>query len=268
MTGGGLGNPGGSGGITEPLTLSQALTLTTAPANAAKTTGAPNALWVANNAAPGIMSGRRFSYWGIAATTATTYDGPVGCGTPDALAVGSPTITAAAGVIFTTRAAIKRVSGATTNNATGVNKTSLGHWDNRHKATFYIATGPDLTNTRIWVGLSAGSVHTSSVTTNRHAMFRFATDVPDAGWSCSTADDTTESSTASGVAVAADTIYKLTVDHSTAGTCLFYINDVLVVTKTTHLPTGIFPMGPYIAITTLADEAKTLYHSTCFFEQN
>lgn len=67
--------------------------------------------------------------------------------------------------------------------------------------------------------------------------FRYADNVSAGNWTVDTISASTSTTTDSGVAVAADTWYKLRIDINAAGSSItFYVNDVLVATHTTNIP--------------------------------
>lgn len=97
-----------------------------------------------------------------------------------------------------------------------------------------------VTNLRMCVGFIGGATGTcpSDNFTTPSAWFRYSTAVPDSAWMACTRDASTTSCTSTGVAAPAFNVYqRFKVDFRNYPTDVkFYIDDVLVVTKTTNLP--------------------------------
>lgn len=69
-------------------------------------------------------------------------------------------------------------------------------------------------------------------------FFRYVDNVNGGRWQCVTRSGGVETATNSGIAVAADTAYKLEIHGNATGTSMgFYINGSLVATNTTNIPT-------------------------------
>lgn len=89
------------------------------------------------------------------------------------------------------------------------------------------------------------------------------TNAPSATWNCVTRSNSVETRTAVGANVAANTWYILKIEVNAAGTEVkFYIDDVLVATHTTNIPTGTArATGALVQIRkTLGATARTLEH--------
>lgn len=79
-------------------------------------------------------------------------------------------------------------------------------------------------------------------------------------WNCITINGGVATSTASGVSVASATWYKLGMLINAAGTSVqFFINDTLVVTTTTNIPTGTTGFGAQISKSSAGTTSRSLY---------
>lgn len=107
-----------------------------------------------------------------------------------------------------------------------------------------IKTPADLTNLRAWIGLFLADPATSDDPATHLAGFRYSQSV-DTNWRCCTKDAVTLSNADSGVAVAADTRYDLTVSIESARV-VFYINGRPVAERTANLPGSTQNLDIYI----------------------
>lgn len=103
---------------------------------------------------------------------------------------------------------------------------------------FLVRTGSDITSIRYWLGLTAAGPQNDADTLNQKGVaFRYSTVAADPGWVGAAYDGTTQSVTANVAAIAASTIYKLTIQLTAAGTLAsFSVNDGTAVTHATNLP--------------------------------
>jgi hypothetical protein len=105
------------------------------------------------------------------------------------------------------------------------------------------SAGNGITSSRIWIGVFSADPFGSATPTVHLIAFRFDTGAGDTNWQCVTDNGSgTPTVTDSAIAVAADTTYDLRFECS-ASDVKFYINDVLVATITTTLPTSTQAMG-------------------------
>lgn len=89
--------------------------------------------------------------------------------------------------------------------------------------------------------------------------FRYSDNLNAGNWTAETIAASTTTATDSGVAVAADTWYKLRIDVNAAGTSItFYVNDVLVATHTTNI-TAVLIAPRCRIIKSLGTTSRTAY---------
>lgn len=112
-----------------------------------------------------------------------------------------------------------------------------------------IKTGADVSSIRMWLGWFSGDPRGADDPAGLHFMgFRFSTDAADAGWVAATKDGTTIKTTATGVAVTADTKYRFKIVADSVGSSVkFYIDGNLVATHTTNLPGSTTTLNQYLA---------------------
>jgi hypothetical protein len=153
-------------------------------------------------------------------------------------------------------------SGAVSGNAASWTMTATPmlrrDWDSRFVAR--IKTGATLTTVRHWVGMFSADPSASATPAVHYAAFRYDTtaDSASAVWRTVTDSGTgTPAKTDTTVAVAASTAYTMRIRLS-ATDVKFYINDVLVATHTSTLPTTTTGLGYYVGVTTLAASARTI----------
>lgn len=134
--------------------------------------------------------------------------------------------------------------------------------------TAVIKTGSPVTNLRLWVGLFSAMV--TNVDTiaagTQAAAFRFSTVAGDVTWRGICNDGTTQSSAVdSGVAVAENTKYKLTL-RFTGSAVGFSINDDVEFFVTTNLPATTTDLGFVVTAITTTNSAKSLDISDIYCE--
>lgn len=118
-----------------------------------------------------------------------------------------------------------------------------------------IKTGSVVTTTLLWAGLKLTNTPTTA-TDDDQVMFRFSTDDSDTYWMCIDSIAGTDSSTSSGITVAAATWYRLRIKILSSRAAQFYINDVLVYTSAEL--TDDVDFIPYIGVQALDTMAPTL----------
>jgi hypothetical protein len=115
------------------------------------------------------------------------------------------------------------------------------------------ADATDIQNCRIWVGMGSASITGSATPTAHMAAFRYDTAADGtAFWRCvsnSGGAGTHEVSTTS-VAVTSNTRYRFRIVCTTT-TIKFYINDALVATHSTSVPSGSTGMAWFCSVTNL-----------------
>jgi len=134
------------------------------------------------------------------------------------------------------------------NNDAGPNGPAEFRRDWGVDATFRVITGSDLTNARIWVALADGDPSPNNAPgTINLAGFRYEAGVLAGNWGCRGADGAAGSEADSGVAVAASAAYRLRLLLS-GSAVRFYVNDTLVVQRTTNLPTSSAYLRPWVRV--------------------
>lgn len=160
---------------------------------------------------------------------------------------------------------VEDASGTYISSGTATNNGVVG-WDQNTtdlktiqspKITFVWKTGPtsdSITSVRLWVCVTDNTISNNSTGTLRQLHgFRFDTGNGDAQFFAVSNDGgATPTETNTGVTPAADTRYEMVVDASDPTSVKFYINDVLVATHTTDLPTNTTILGRNITLTNLA----------------
>jgi hypothetical protein len=120
---------------------------------------------------------------------------------------------------------------------------------------------PTITSQRSWIGLFSGDPSGSATPSVHLAAFRYDTGADGtAFWRCVTAAGTaTQTVTTTTVAVTAGTAYRLRIEVNAIATSIkFYINDILVGTHTTNLPTTTTSLAARESITTLSAASRTM----------
>lgn len=130
----------------------------------------------------------------------------------------------------------------------------------------------DVTSTRLAFGFAASALEGVSTLAGangiRGCWFRFDTGLSDTTWQAVSSDGTTASATDTTISVAAATTYVLLVDAALAtGTCRYYVNGVLKVSKSTNIPTGSTALGLQGSVTTLTNAARNVAVARTRLEQ-
>lgn len=121
--------------------------------------------------------------------------------------------------------------------------------------TFIVRTGPassDISAVRIWVGFFSGDPMASDTAGSGAGgnvmAFRYSTNAADTNWQSYTEDGADNNNVQdTGVVVAAATIYHLRIKVVTSSLIEFYINNVLVTSHITNLPSGTAGLGTIAA---------------------
>lgn len=219
---------------------------------------------------PAVLPLKRSFFWMPPLNNSTAFNA---VGSNAWAVTGTPTAAPAADA---TLMMVKYTSGASTGNTAGVTGSALGNsrFGFAPRMTFVVRTDSAITNQRIFIGLSSndpsGISTLAGLNGNFVGLFRYDTGLSDTNWMAVTSDGTTASATSTGVAVAANTTYILTVDFFQSGHAKFVINSALSpqVDKTTNIPVGATDVGPCASLTTLANTAQALYIGRAQQDQN
>lgn len=152
-------------------------------------------------------------------------------------------------------------------NSVGVDSADNGPFQYANKPTQsqVIVTGSDITNQRIWacsVADSPGAMYnlTTPGSSGRHGWgFRYEAGT-DTNWKFLTFNGSSETVTDTGIAVAANTVYKFSVDATNASQIVGYINGSSVATNSATLPTSTVYL-PWLCFFTNTSAAS----HTCYF---
>ena len=118
-----------------------------------------------------------------------------------------------------------------------------------------IKTGAAVTTQLIWAGLKLTNTPTIA-TDDDQVWFRYSTDDSNTYWMMNYSIGGTDTETATGIAVAANTWYRLRIKILSSRAAEFYINDVLV-GRSTALTNDV-DLIPYVGIQALGGTAHTL----------
>jgi hypothetical protein len=134
-------------------------------------------------------------------------------------------------------------------------------------AFFNFTTGPDITNSRYWVGLCGANQGTSStpITPLMMLNYDFFLDST-AYWRLVTSDGSATTRKACDIAINPMTEYQAAFDYSTPGQIDFWIDGVFVDRIMTDLPTGTNAACPQCSVTTLNSTAKAIYFRNAWFQ--
>lgn len=102
----------------------------------------------------------------------------------------------------------------------------------------WIRTGPDLSTLAETYIIRCGFLESNNADGTDAALFRYQYDINGGRWQAVTRSNSVETSTDTGITFAVNTVYRLEVRSDAAGNVRFYIDDVLVATNTTNIPTG------------------------------
>jgi hypothetical protein len=162
---------------------------------------------------------------------------------------------------------IKLTTAATLNSTAGVTPDTASQLVPAWAPMFYaqVTTDTDITNIRLWAGLFSGDpAAITSPTALNCVAFRYDTGTDGtAFWRVlSSANSATPTLVATTSAIAASTQYTLRIESNVSNSSYrFFVNDVVVATVTTTLPTYNQGMSPWVRITALAAVAKSVIFS-------
>lgn len=255
------------------LTASGAFAVTTPPAtNASTGTGVGNAKWNAlRNTAH--YQWRRWMSLSVAGTASTTFSG-VGMTVPTVQGTAS-----AAPATDTSMMMISYASDPTTNSLAGLEGGAGGghtRFSYLPMMTGTIRTGSSIAAMRIYVGLESTTLsnkaNLAATDTVTYSALRYDTGIGDTEWMACSSEGTTASCTTTGVTVAINTTYRMSIDCSVAGTCDYYVNDTdttPAVSKSSNISTSSATDIRLAAVaTTLENVAKDLLISGLGVGQN
>ena len=176
--------------------------------------------------------------------------------------IATPTFTGAANLDGTWGRMLLCSTSAVINNAVGSSVLTLGPYHFNMDHTWFVRTSTDITNIRLWCGLStAGLSGSATPTTESMAAFRYSTDVDGtAFWRTVTHDGTANPPevTTTTHAIATTTEYRLRIVRLSSGNVEFYINDALVATHSSaRVPSGAQISAAVFSVTTLAAAVKS-----------
>jgi len=146
----------------------------------------------------------------------------------------------------------------TTTDQTDSNTAWAGvQWGTENQTEFEcaITTGATIATALIWVGLKLTNTPTVATDADQ-VFFRYSTDDSDTNWELVSSIGNTDTTTDSGVAVAASTTYRFRIDIDSERKATFYINDVGIY-KTAALTNDI-DFIPYVGIQSLSAAADTM----------
>lgn len=180
-------------------------------------------------------------------------------GTTAALAEGAaqPVTTAA------TTGSIAGGFPVTNGDATGSTAAAQMRWNPTF--LFRIKTGASITNTRLLVGCSNGSIGSSATPTTPCVLLRYDTGAGDAGWVVYSYSGSAGSASGVVAPIAADTEYWILLDVAAGGARVnIYLGAspdtlALVATRTADLPGSTSYQNAVVTLTTLENAAKTFH---------
>ncbi len=155
--------------------------------------------------------------------------------------------------------------GETLETSTTINSTaSLAHnglaWRTGRNIRFWSYSGIDVTTTvRFWAGFTDRTVATQlgsdDPASANIAAFRYSSAAGDTNFMCVVKDGTTINATSSGVAIDTSNHYLEVHEDVAAGNYKFYIDNALVCTKSSNLPTTATNLRWLVGAQTLAGSA-------------
>ena len=209
-----------------------------------------------------ISNPRRVGYWTPILTSSTTFT---------ATSITAPTVNTAGTVVNNSGAngvLIKYPTTATAANAAGVHSTA--YTDTEYQmgpvfATRIVTSTTSIASQRIWCGLANAALSASASPLVNSAAIRYDT-ASDTTFKAYTCNGSTSTVTDTGVTVAAGTKYTFFIDMTDPTKILFYIDNNLVATNSTNLPTAASTLGPVMTITNITGTAKDMSVGTMRLE--
>jgi hypothetical protein len=186
-----------------------------------------------------------------------------GLATATAVGIAAPTLNAtAANADDSDGPWVQHTTGTVSGNTSGMQSAGLAdvrlQWPS--ETEFVIKTPSDITNLRLFVGLFS-AFPTALSPTAHAAAFRYSSD-NSANWRMFINDNSgTGTSFDSGLAVAANTIYRFRITTYSAGDAAWYINDVAYLGAgpgTTDYPSETTLLGPLISVQTLTGASRAV----------
>ncbi len=186
-----------------------------------------------------------------------------------AVGMAAATITGGSG-IFDTAGFWARATSTAGNSARFSAASAFTMVDLLPKAVFRVRTNSSITSTRILVSLNesfAGvDTDTPSLTTQRGIYVRYSTAVPDGGWVVQTVNGSGRSTSATVLAIAASTVYVITITVVDTGHVKVDINGTAI-TVTSNIITGV-KLGYEINVRDLAAATQQIDCESIYVESN
>lgn len=122
-----------------------------------------------------------------------------------------------------------------------------------------VYTGANVTDTRHWVGMGAGTLAAGTSTMSQNGVFFRYDPTVDTDWQLCTKDGVTQSCAKTTVVVTASTEYTLCAKLDAARTAYGYINGNFVARKTSNRVPADTALGPFVSVEAQAVAVKRLY---------
>lgn len=148
-------------------------------------------------------------------------------GTIVTVGIAAPTETGAVGSnVDTTSVWRQYTSGAGAGANAGHDMVTFVRVGHEPKCVIYLRTGATITGIRHWLGLSSAGMTNVDTHAGHCAAFRYSTVAGEAGFVGVFRDGTTQEITAALGTYAASTLYRLTIEFTSATACTFTVDDV------------------------------------------
>lgn len=138
------------------------------------------------------------------------------------------------------------------------------YFQTRHEGvvTLWIMTGSNISDIRYWIGVGQNNPSNSDTAPNNFIGFRYSTVAGDGGWVGVTKASGSQTVTSTVAAIAASTVYKLTITFT--GTQMdFKVDNSSVQSSTTNLPSTTLSIGFQVFICPTVATSKSFYFSRC-----
>ncbi len=135
----------------------------------------------------------------------------------------------------------------------------------------WVKTGSNITSTRLWAGLTfASNSMTDDGTASRdYVLFRYSTNASDTTWKACSGDALNATSCSdTGVSVTADTEYLLEIDCRNSAACVYWVNGIPRIRKTTNLPATGSDLKTWFSVEALSASARSFGFSNQTLETN
>lgn len=212
--------------------------------------------WKEHLPAPATPAFHHANFWGEVASAATYAQMAMAAGT-----------NAGAGAVSNSNDAedtyVSQAVAATTGTFGGRKTSTFNLVRGAHNPVFeaIIRTGPDITNSRFWIGLfqqAPTNADTLAASTAAYT-FRYSSVAADGGWMAVCNDGTNQSVASLVAAIALSTRYKLRIRvDSVAANVYFSVNDGAEVSVVTNLPGSSVDLGAFVGVITTTNSAKAI----------